>query len=194
MGTTEEPQEPEEKDSKSFDFHDYVDKGKKWAATVVVLVAFLQSLYASYIKDEDVAKETYTVQKTAMEEFADEVDISLDELEDQVAFLQGQVDVLKAALPGETLAALAIEDAAAAALDEDGAEDGPNLVQVNPDPQMSVEEDPLEQIRVEEDLPPELLEELKKAKKRKRAPRGDKRPEQRHIKIDLPDAPWEQRK
>jgi len=113
MGTTEETQEPGEKDNKSFDFHELVDKGKKWAATVVVIVAFLQSLYASYIKeaDETVAKDNYAVQAMALEDFSNKVDVRIAEMSGRLGSLEAvcvgvlQPKVADAATPQKTVAA-----------------------------------------------------------------------------------------
>ena len=64
--------------------------GKKLAAIAIAAVAFSHSLYATYFQesDEAVAKDNYTLQRDALEDFSDEVAIEL-------AYLKGQVDILK---------------------------------------------------------------------------------------------------
>lgn len=73
---------------KKFDLHDLVDTGKKWAGTAVVVAAFAHGLYAAYIKEEEVAKKAYNVQRTALEGFSDHVDL-------EVASLKGRVESLE---------------------------------------------------------------------------------------------------
>jgi hypothetical protein len=72
------------------DFHSLIDRGKRWAATAVIVAAFLHSLYASYIKEaeEGVAKSNYKVQTEALEGFSTGVDIEL-------AIMSGRLDMLE---------------------------------------------------------------------------------------------------
>lgn len=199
MGTADETPEREDKDDKSFDFTGYVEKGKRAAAIVIVAVAFLQSLYASYIKeaDEDVAKENYVVQKQALEQFSNEVDVEL-------AYLRGQIDGLKAVVSGREPKA-----EVAAALQGEEPSSGDEVEEVVPEPQYDhyIVPEPAEEMSVSEDEgimtedaegfepePEPALREEKKAERKPNSYNPRDMVQQRSLKVDLPDAPWEGRK
>jgi len=193
MGTADETPEREEKGDKSFDFAGYVEKGKKLAAVVIVAAAFGQSLYAAFFKeaDEDVAKDNYVVQKAALEQFSNEVDVEL-------AYLRGQIDGLKAVVAGrepspEVSAALKKMEPAVAGTIVDVVPEPPADSFVPPEPDedtMSIEED-----EGAEEFEPEPAPREEKKAERKPDPYNPRdMVQQRSIKVDLPDAPWEEQR
>lgn len=73
-----------------FDLQDHLDTGKRIATALVILSAFLQSVYASYIKteDENIAKEAYGIQSKALENFSGNVDVKIAELSGRLSVLE----------------------------------------------------------------------------------------------------------
>lgn len=61
--------------------------GKKIGIALAMTLAISHSFYASYLKEEDVAKGNYQVQKKALEGFSENVDVTIGRM-------QGQIDIL----------------------------------------------------------------------------------------------------
>lgn len=67
---------------------DALKKGKDWAAVLILLLSFGQSVYAAYFKPEKDAHAAYETSKNGLENFSQNVNYS-------VAELKGRLDVLE---------------------------------------------------------------------------------------------------
>jgi len=67
---------------------DALKKGKDWAALLVLLLSFGQSIYAAYFKPEKDAHTAYETSKRGLEDFSERVDFSVGEL-------KGRLDVVE---------------------------------------------------------------------------------------------------